>query len=70
MGVTDGFCDIVQTRCIFERQIGLNIIAKGLPASPGAASGLAVFDADTAEKLGKDVSEISFCEYKPPLGII
>jgi len=29
-----------------ERQV----IAKGLPASPGAASGAAVFDADTAEK--------------------
>jgi len=28
-----------------------NVIAKGLPASPGAASGEAVFDADTAEKL-------------------
>ncbi|HEV7660189.1 MAG TPA: pyruvate, phosphate dikinase [Allosphingosinicella sp.] len=27
-----------------------NIIAKGLPASPGAAGGKAVFDADTAEK--------------------
>jgi pyruvate,orthophosphate dikinase len=27
-----------------------NVIAKGLPASPGAASGRAVFDADTAEK--------------------
>ncbi|MFL6844696.1 MAG: pyruvate, phosphate dikinase [Allosphingosinicella sp.] len=27
-----------------------NVVAKGLPASPGAASGAAVFDADTAEK--------------------
>jgi pyruvate,orthophosphate dikinase len=27
-----------------------SVIAKGLPASPGAASGAAVFDADTAEK--------------------
>jgi pyruvate,orthophosphate dikinase len=27
-----------------------DVIAKGLPASPGAASGKAVFDADTAEK--------------------
>jgi len=27
-----------------------NVIAKGLPASPGAACGKAVFDADTAEK--------------------
>ncbi|PVV15436.1 MAG: pyruvate, phosphate dikinase, partial [gamma proteobacterium symbiont of Ctena orbiculata] len=29
-------------------------IAQGLPASPGAASGLAVFDADRAELMGKD----------------
>ena len=28
-----------------------NVIAKGLPASPGAACGKAVFDADTAEKM-------------------
>ena len=27
-----------------------DVIAKGLPASPGAASGIAVFDADTAER--------------------
>src|ERR1700760_4093964 len=27
-----------------------DVIAKGLPASPGAASGAAVFDSDTAEK--------------------
>jgi pyruvate,orthophosphate dikinase len=35
-----------------------NVIAKGLPASPGAASGKAVFDADTAERwaaLNEDV---------------
>ncbi len=29
-------------------------IAQGLPASPGAASGLAVFDADRAELMGKE----------------
>jgi pyruvate,orthophosphate dikinase len=28
-------------------------VASGLPASPGAASGIAVFDADRAEKLGR-----------------
>jgi pyruvate, orthophosphate dikinase len=28
-------------------------VAQGLPASPGAASGIAVFDADRAEKLGR-----------------
>ncbi|PTQ09964.1 pyruvate, phosphate dikinase [Sphingomonas oleivorans] len=27
-----------------------DVVAKGLPASPGAASGIAIFDADTAEK--------------------
>ena len=29
-------------------------IAKGLPASPGGASGIAIFDADRAEKMGRD----------------
>src|SRR3546814_4174639 len=35
-----------------------DVVTKGLPASPGAASGTVVFDADTAEKragLGEDV---------------
>ncbi|MBK6796236.1 MAG: pyruvate, phosphate dikinase [Acidobacteria bacterium] len=31
----------------------VNVIATGLPASPGAASGMVVFDPDTAEALGK-----------------
>jgi pyruvate,orthophosphate dikinase len=31
----------------------LDVIAKGLPASPGAATGTIVFDADDAEKLGR-----------------
>ncbi|MGQ9556912.1 MAG: pyruvate, phosphate dikinase [Desulfurispora sp.] len=31
----------------------LEVIARGLPASPGAASGQVVFDADEAERLGK-----------------
>jgi pyruvate, orthophosphate dikinase len=30
-----------------------NVLAKGLPAGPGAASGIAVFDAATAAELGK-----------------
>ncbi len=30
-------------------------VAQGLPASPGAASGIAVFDADRAEQLGRDL---------------
>ncbi len=29
-------------------------VAKGLPASPGGASGIAIFDADRAEKMGRD----------------
>lgn len=31
-----------------------NVIAKGLPASPGAASGKVVFDADVAERMAND----------------
>ena len=42
---------------LLHRQIDssakLTVIAKGLPASPGAASGQVVFDADKAEKLAK-----------------
>ncbi len=32
----------------------LDVIAKGLPASPGAATGTIVFDADDADRLGKE----------------
>lgn len=32
----------------------LDVVAKGLPASPGAASGQVVFSADEAERLGKN----------------
>lgn len=32
----------------------LNVVAKGLPASPGAASGTVIFDSDLAEKLGQE----------------
>ncbi len=31
-------------------------VATGLPASPGAASGIAVFDADRAEQMGRDLA--------------
>jgi len=34
------------------------VIAKGLPASPGAASGQVVFDADKAEALGKEGKKV------------
>lgn len=36
----------------------LDVLAKGLPASPGAASGKVVFDADTAERLAKDGEKV------------
>ncbi len=36
----------------------LEVIATGLPASPGSAAGIAVFDADTAEKLGQDGKKV------------
>jgi pyruvate,orthophosphate dikinase len=36
-----------------DSSVKVDVIAKGLPASPGAASGEVVFDADEAEKLGK-----------------
>jgi pyruvate,orthophosphate dikinase len=36
-----------------DSQAELNVIAKGLPASPGAASGQVVFDSDDAERLAK-----------------
>jgi len=32
-------------------------VAQGLPASPGAASGIAVFDADRAEQIGKEMGK-------------
>ncbi len=37
-----------------DPQAKLDIIARGLPASPGAASGTVVFDADLAERLGQE----------------
>ena len=50
--------DANQINQLLHRQIDskaeLNVIAKGLPASPGAASGKVVFDADEAEKLGNE----------------
>jgi pyruvate,orthophosphate dikinase len=36
----------------------LEVIAKGLPASPGAAGGLITFDADEAEKLGQEGNKV------------
>lgn len=49
--------DAEQLNQLLHRQIDtsvkLDAIAKGLPASPGAASGKVVFDADVAEKMGE-----------------
>jgi pyruvate,orthophosphate dikinase len=36
----------------------LDIIARGLPASPGAATGTLVFDADEAERLGREGQKV------------
>ncbi len=36
-----------------DSTVKMDVVAKGLPASPGAASGEVVFDADDAEKLAK-----------------
>lgn len=36
----------------------LNVVARGLPASPGAASGAVVFDAGLAEKLGQEGKKV------------
>ncbi|MCL6634342.1 MAG: pyruvate, phosphate dikinase [Peptococcaceae bacterium] len=36
----------------------LNVVARGLPASPGAASGEVVLDADLAEKLGQEGKKV------------
>jgi pyruvate,orthophosphate dikinase len=36
----------------------LEVIARGLPASPGAASGTVVFDADVAEKMGQEGDKV------------
>ncbi|MDJ0832865.1 MAG: pyruvate, phosphate dikinase, partial [Gammaproteobacteria bacterium] len=38
-----------------DRNVVAQPVAQGLPASPGAAVGQAVFDADRAEQLGKDL---------------
>ncbi|MDN5347481.1 MAG: pyruvate, orthophosphate dikinase [Clostridia bacterium] len=47
---------------LLHRQIDpaakLKAIARGLPASPGAASGKVVFDADEAEKMGLDGQKV------------
>ena len=41
-----------------DPQAELAVIARGLPASPGAASGKVVFDADEAEKAGNEGEKV------------
>lgn len=41
-----------------DTSVQLRFLTKGLPASPGAASGKVVFDADEAEKAGKDGQKV------------
>ncbi|MGE5544753.1 MAG: pyruvate, phosphate dikinase, partial [Bacillota bacterium] len=41
-----------------DPQAQLEVIARGLPASPGAASGRVVFDADEAEKAGNEGEKV------------
>jgi len=41
-----------------EGEDKLDVIATGLPASPGAATGMAVFDADTAEAWGRSGKKV------------
>ncbi|MCK5697437.1 MAG: pyruvate, phosphate dikinase [Gammaproteobacteria bacterium] len=41
-----------------DPSLNIDAIAQGLPASPGAASGIAVFDADRAEQIGKDDTQV------------
>lgn len=54
--------DPEQINQLLHRQIdpkaSLKVIAKGLPASPGAACGKVVFDADEAEKLGSEGEKV------------
>ncbi len=54
--------DANQINQLLHRQIDssavLNVIARGLPASPGAASGKVVFDADEAERLGNEGEKV------------
>ncbi len=42
----------------FDPRAKSKALAKGVPASPGAASGIAVFDADTAAKIGKEGKKV------------
>ncbi len=43
---------------MIDPKASLNVIATGLPASPGAASGTAVFDPDEAEEMAKEGKKV------------
>ena len=43
---------------MIDPKANVNVIATGLPASPGAASGTAVFDPDEAEEMAKDGKKV------------
>ncbi len=43
---------------MIDPKANVNVIATGLPASPGAASGTAVFDPDEAEELAKEGKKV------------
>jgi pyruvate,orthophosphate dikinase len=52
-----GHLDQLLHRAI-DTEAKLDVIAQGLPASPGAATGLAVFDADTADEWAKSGKKV------------
>jgi pyruvate,orthophosphate dikinase len=47
-----------------EAKANGGLLATGLNASPGAATGLAIFDPDTAEKLGKEGKSVILVRYE------
>lgn len=51
-----------QVEQLLHRQIDpdtrFDVLTKGLPASPGAASGMVIFDTDEAEKLGEEGKKV------------
>lgn len=44
-----------------DQKADKTVLARGLPASPGAATGIACFDSDDAEKLAKDGQKVILC---------
>ena len=42
----------------FDRSADIKVLARGLPASPGAASGKIVFDADKAKEMGESGEDV------------